>query len=128
MGLVEKRKMMELREVTFPERVKEIGEICGSPIPYDVDWDSLTDDGEAMRFIDNLSCHRVNMALRMICQDELGKSAVRDGLKKIRLVNVKTDGTVTFKDGTLEIHCNYAAGGGGIISDNEIRRVLEAGL
>jgi hypothetical protein len=30
--------------------------------------------------------------------------------------------------GTLEMHCDYAVGAGSIISDNEIRRVLENGL
>src|SRR5262245_35444910 len=80
MGLNERRKIKELQEVTFPGRVKEIEEICGKAIPYDVDWDSLAEDLEGLNFIDNLSCHRLNMALRMICQDELGKEAVRDGL------------------------------------------------
>ena len=41
-------------------------------------------------FLDNLSCHRTNMALRVICQDDLGKEAVRDGLKVIKLKNVQT--------------------------------------
>src|SRR5262252_7052075 len=94
MGLNERRKMKELQEVTFPARVKEIEEICGKPIPYDVDWDSLADDAEALNFIDNLSCHRLNMALRVICQDEMGKQAVRDGLKSVKLKNVKDKGAM----------------------------------
>jgi hypothetical protein len=31
-----------------------------------VDWDSLANDAEALHFIDNISCHRLNMALRVI--------------------------------------------------------------
>src|SRR5262245_31731310 len=89
MGLNERRKMKELQEVSFPARVKEIEEICGVAIPYDVDWHSLADDAEALNFIDNISCHRLNMALRVICQDDMGKAAVRQGLKKIKLKNVK---------------------------------------
>src|SRR5215510_6786120 len=91
MGLNERRKLKELQEVSFPGRIKEIEEICGVAIPYDVDWDSLADDAEALNFIDNISCHRVNMALRVICQDDMGKTAVRDGLRKIRLKNVKDE-------------------------------------
>jgi len=71
-----------LQDVTFPGRVKEIEEICGKPIPYDVDWVSLADDAEALNFIDNISCHRLNMALRVICQDDMGKEAVREGLSR----------------------------------------------
>src|SRR5438552_7592608 len=89
MGLNERRKIKELQDVTFPGRVKEIEEICGKAISYDVDWASLADDAEAPNFIDNTSCHRPNMALRVICQDELGKQAVCDGLKLIKLKNVK---------------------------------------
>src|SRR5437660_10600664 len=110
MGLNERRKMKELQDVTFPGRVKEIEEICGAPVPYDVDWASLADDAEALNFIDNISCHRLNMALRVICQDELGKQAVRDGLKLIKLKNVKDKSAMkmSFDDGVLEMHCAYA--------------------
>ncbi len=44
MGLEERRMVKELQEVTLPGRVKEIEEICGAPIPYEVDWTSISDD------------------------------------------------------------------------------------
>jgi hypothetical protein len=126
MGLNERRKIKELQDTTFPERVKEIEEICGAPIPYEVDWDSLKDDLEALNFIDNLSCHRLNMALRVICQDELGKEAVRDGLKQIKLKNVKTKDEMSlgFAGGVLEMRCAYALRTDGMFSDSEIRNLL----
>jgi len=126
MGLNERRKIKELQETTFPERVKEIAEICGEPIPYEVDWDSLKDDMEALNFIDNLSCHRLNMALRVICQDDLGKDAVREGLKRIKLKNVKSkaDMNMKFSGGVLEMHCAYALRTDGMFNDNEIRDLL----
>ena len=126
MGLNERRKIKELQETILPGRVKEIEEICGVPIPYEVDWDSLTNDMEGLNFIDNLSCHRLNMALRVICQDDMGKQAVRDGLKKIKLKNVKdkSQKQMTFDQGTLEMHCAYALGTDGMFSDNEIRALL----
>src|SRR5258707_12625080 len=110
MGLNERRKIEELKTVTFPGRVKEIEEITGKAIPYEVDWASLADDGEALNFIDNLSCHRLNMALRVICQDAMGKQAVSDGLKLIKLQNVKDKAgmKMSFENGVLEIGCAYA--------------------
>ena len=84
MGLNERRKIEELKTTTLPARTKEIEEICGQPIPYDVDWDSLANDLEGLNFVDNLSCHRLNMALRTICIDDAGKQAVRDGLRAFR--------------------------------------------
>jgi hypothetical protein len=130
MGLAERRKMKELQEVTIPERSKEIAEICGVAIPYVVDWESLADDGEALNFMDNLSCHRLNMALRMICQDELGKEAVREGLKLVKLKNVtdKSGMQLRFQGGVLEMDCAYALRTDGMFSDGEIRQVLEQGL
>jgi len=118
--------------ITAPYRARtpgnvlaEIEEICGAPIPYDVDWATF-DDKTALNFLDNMSCHRLNMALRVICSDDMGKEAVRDGLKKVRLVNVKTEGekTMSFEGGVLEMHVPYAMGGSTLISDNEIRALL----
>ena len=126
MGLAERRKIKELQETTFPGRVREIEEICGKEIPYEVDWDSLADDAEGLNFIDNISCHRLNMALRVICQDDLGKEAVREGLRLIKLKNVKDKSamSITFDGGVLEMHCAYAQRTDGMFSDNQIREVL----
>jgi len=130
MGLNERRKIKELQDVTFPGRVKEIEEICGAPIPYEVDWDSLADDAQGLNFIDILSCHRLNMALRSICLDDMGKSAVRDGLKLVKLKNVKDKAAmkIAFEGGVLEMHCAYALGAEGMFNDNAIREVLEKNL
>jgi len=126
MGLNERRKIKELQDVTLPARVLEIQEICGKAIPYEVDWDSLADDAEALNFMDNISCHRVNMALRTICIDEMGKDAVREGLKLIKLKNVKDKAAMqmTFADGTLEMHCAYALHSDGMFGDREITELL----
>jgi len=130
MGLNERRKIKELQEVTLPGRVKDIEEICGAPIPYEVDWESLADDLPGLNFVDNISCHRLNMALRMICQDDMGKSAVRDSLKRVKLVNVKDKSAMrlSFEDGVLEMHCAYALGAEGMFSDGTIRELLEKKL
>jgi hypothetical protein len=128
MGLEERRKIKEFQDTTLPGRVKEIEEICGAPIPYEVDWDSF--DMEALNFMDNISCHRLNMALRTICQDDMGKEAVRETLKKVKLKNVKTKDamSMTFDSGTLEMHCNYAQRTDGMYSDNEIYQLLMKNL
>jgi hypothetical protein len=130
MGLNERRKIKELQETTLPGRVREIEEICGKAIPYEVDWDSLADDAEGLNFLDNLSCHRLNMALRAICLDDMGKEAVRDGLRLVRLKNVKDRASmeITFKEGVLEMHCAYALRTDGMYGDGEIRELLLKGL
>lgn len=130
MGLEERRKIKELQETTLPEREKEIEEICGQAIHYEVDWASFEDDLEGLNFLDNLSCHRLNMALRTICTDELGKEAVREGLHLVRLKNVrdKADMKMEFENRILEMHCVYALRTEGMFSDGEIRQALMARL
>jgi hypothetical protein len=130
MGLNERRKIKELQDTVMPERTAELAEICGGAITYDVDWDSFADDLEALNFMDNISCHRTNMALRVICSDDLGKEAVQEGLKQIKLKNVKSrpEMEISFGGGVLEMHCAYALRTDGMFSDNEIREVLEKGL
>jgi hypothetical protein len=130
MGLQERRKIHELQTVTLPGRSREIAEICGREIPYEVDWDSLADDAAGLNFLDNLSCHRLNMALREICMDELGREAVRQGLRQVRLRNVSSPEQrhLRFADGVLEMHCAYAQGTAGMHSDAAIRDALLAAL
>jgi hypothetical protein len=130
MGLNERRKIKELQDTTIPGRVKEIEDICGKPVPYEVDWDSLSDDAEGLNFLDNISCHRLNMALRTICVDDMGKEAVRGALNLIKLKNVKdkSDMKINFDAGVLEMHCAYALRTDGMYSDNQIREVLMAKL
>jgi hypothetical protein len=126
MGLAERRKIKELQETTLPARSREIAEIAGAAIPYEVDWESLADDAEALNYLDNISCHRLNMALRVICQDDLGKEAVREGLKKVRLRNVKSKAEMkmSFEAGVLDMHCAYALRTEGMFGDGEIRALL----
>lgn len=130
MGLAERRKIKELTDTTIPEREKELLEITGSPIRYEIDWDSLANDAEGLNFLDNISCHRLNMALRVICADELGREAVRDGLKVVKLANVATPGemSIAFSGGVLEMRCAYAQRTDGMYSDGQIRDVLMKGL
>lgn len=130
MGLAEKRKIKELQDTTIPEREGELLEITGAPIRYDIDWEGFANDAAGLNFLDNLSCHRLNMALRVICSDALGKEAVAEGLKIVKLKNVATpeERKLIFGGGTLEMHCAYALGTNGYHNDNEIREVLMKGL
>jgi hypothetical protein len=83
-----------------------------------------------MNFIDNLSCHRINMAFHVICADQLGKDSVKTTLQKIKLKNVKDkkDMKISFSGGVLDMHLAYALRTDGMYSDNEIRKIVEDGL
>ena len=130
MGLIEKRKIKEFQDVIVPERTKELQGICTAPVIYEIDWDSFSDDLQALHFLDNVSFHRINMAFRALCIDQLAKDACKETLKKIKLKNVKEkkDTLLTFTGGVLEMHLAYALGGDGLIQDTEISKVVAKGL
>lgn len=130
MSLTERRMMQELKDTVLPQRTREIAEICGAPIPYEVDWETFGHDAQALNFLDNTACHRLNMALRMICQDEMGREAVREGLQSVRLRNVAEPAQrhIQFESGVLELHNAFAHGTQGMHSDGVIRDALLARL
>jgi hypothetical protein len=130
MGLQERRKIRDLQVTILPERSREIAKICGQSIPYEVDWASLENDVDALNYLDNLSCHRVSMALRAICMGDRGREAVRGNLKLVRLRNVPDASQlhIHFSNGVLEMHCAYAQRMSGMHSDDTIRAVLLAAM
>jgi len=130
MGLLEKKKLKELQDTVIPERTKELNEIFGGSAQYQIDWDSLANDGEALNFFDNLACHRINMALRGICVDDFSKEAVRDGLRVIAISNVKTKDAMklSFGGGVLEMACAYGLRLDGIYHEGEMSKVIMDGL
>ncbi len=130
MGLAERRQMQTLQHAVLPARAEEIAEICGRAVPYAVDWHSFAHDPEALRFVDSLACHRVNMALRVICRDELGRAAVREGLRAVALANAPdpTAMAMTFDDGVLTLRGAWAYRSAGMFDDGAIRALLEAAL
>lgn len=126
MGLNERRKMKELQHNTIPERTKEIAEICGVAVPYEIDWTSFAEDMQALNFVDNVACHRLNMALRTLCIDEMGKQAVAEGLKLVKIKNVPaaSEAKVEFASGVLSMQGAYAQGLSGAIQDSGIYHEL----
>ena len=130
MGLIEKRKLKELQDTVVPARTAELAEITGVTIQYDIKWDSLGDDIEALNFFDNLAFHRINMAFRMICIDDMSREAVQEGVHTISLENVKdkADNSISFAGGVLEMRCAYGQRLDGVIQEYEIKKILEAGL
>jgi hypothetical protein len=129
-GLVERRKIKEIEDTIIPGRMADFVEICGKEIPCQIDWESFDGDMEGLNFLDNISFHRINMALRTICCDEMGRETVREGVSQIKLKNVpqKDQMSISFDKGVLEMHCAYAQRTDGMYSDNTIRETLLAGL
>lgn len=124
MGILERRSMQKLIAETLPARSAEIEEICGKAIPYEVDEASFASaEAQTIDFVDNISCHRLNMALRSICVDDLGKEAVCSGLTRVRLSHTGDNScTLEFSDGVLVMKNDYLQRT--YSSDSDIRDLL----
>ena len=87
--------------------------------------DDRTEEAVRPFFTKELGTRRCH-TLRVICMDEMGKEAVRDGLKLIKLKNVKDVASMhmAFEGGVLEMHCAYAQHTSGMFGDNQIRELL----
>ena len=76
----EKRSIKAAEEGWLPQRQKELAEICGKEIPYEVDWDSFAGDLKAIDYTGPLSLELFN---REHWEQDL-KQVAATGLEKMR--------------------------------------------
>jgi hypothetical protein len=108
-GLKEKRAVKEFQENAYPKLKKEIDTVAGLDVPIDVDWTSIAvkdyahlyDEGFTKVYFTPL----LN-ALKEICADEMGKTALKTALKKVVIKNSSNSyspSKFSFTDGILVI-------------------------
>jgi hypothetical protein len=132
MGLEEKRLLKQVLEEQLPQTKAEIKEICGAEIPVEIEQDSFMNDQYAKAAFDYLKLFGMDVvveALKLVCKDDMGKEAVKEGLKKIvfkQLPNEKqNDLRAYMKDGVVTIEAHWGAGG---VTSSQIQGAIEGGL
>lgn len=130
MGLKEKRRIHELQTDVVPSLKQQLQELCATDIEWDIDWDSIATSMEALDNIEHQGLRRIYSAFVSVCRDDLGKTAVRDCVKRIAVRNYEqvSDKKIQFNDGILVVNGAWAAGWEGYPQEQEITDVLEAGL
>jgi len=110
MGLAERRATKEFQDKQFPELSTEIQKLAGFPVPIGVTWDQLAVEGRSNLYKESwpeLYFKPVIEALRQIGRDQMGKDAIKAGLKKVEIRNSKgaysPTSAITFHDGQLTI-------------------------
>ena len=130
MGIAEKRALKEAQD-KIPGRQDELKEISGgAEVVYEVSWDSFADDAKGSSWLDMNGPHQVSCAFRRICKDDIGRDAIKEGLKKVAIVNLADAGEkkLAFADGVLQLHCAFAQSPKGRFTDVEIAKILEENL
>ena len=90
MGLAERRAAKDFETFRFQSLKAAIDKAAGFEVAMEVDWDSLATEGQAHLYDDSWAkvyFRPLAEALSQICRDDLGKEALQDGLKSIKVQN-----------------------------------------
>lgn len=110
MGLAERRASKEFETKRYPAFKKEIDEAAGFELPVEVRWETMQAEGYAHLYDDSypkVYFRPLIQALKNITFDDMGKEAVKTGLKKVIIQN--TTGNYSggymaqFQDGVLTL-------------------------
>ena len=110
MGLAERRGAERWKNDYYPDWKARIDQAAGFEVPIEVAWEQLAVEDYAnsyAEFFPKVYFQPLVLALSAITVDEMGKTAVRDGLSKIVIKNTgehySTAG-ITFRNGVLTIN------------------------
>ncbi len=118
MGLAERRAAKEFQDKTYPALLTDLQKAAGFPIEVDINWDQLAEEGQAHLYKDtwpDIYFKPVIEAFRQIARDDMGKEALKAGVKKVEVRNSKGASAphtaIEFNDGTLQIDHRLANSG-----------------
>jgi hypothetical protein len=135
MGLAERRAVEQFKNDEWPGWKAQIDQAAGFEVPVDVVWDQLAVDDYAhsyASFFPKVYFEPLIEALNAITVDDLGKSAAKEGLKKVVIKNegdFYSRAGFTFSNGVLTLdHKPYTNIHDGEERAKGIQKLLEAGL
>jgi hypothetical protein len=88
MGLAERRAVKAFAEGRFLKLKQEIDAAAGFEVPIEIDWDSIATEGYAELYEEafyKVYFQPLIAALKAIAIDDLGREALKSGLKKIAI-------------------------------------------
>ena len=110
MGLAERRIVKEFQDKQLPKLEAEIHKLAGFTVPIEILWDQLAEDGTQSYCAEawvEIFFKPVIEGLRQIGRDDIGKEALKAGLKRIEFRNSKGTANpanaISFAGGTLQI-------------------------
>ena len=131
MGLAERRAVKSFQDTKYPKLKAEIDQAAGFEVEIEVKWDTLAVEDYAELYEDafpKVYFRPLIDAIKAVCVDDLGKEALKEGLKKITIAS-EARSEVTFQFGILAISYNAISNlDYGADRKAEIQKVLEKGL
>lgn len=110
MGLAERRATKDFQDKSLPQLKAEIEKLAGFAIPIEINWEQLARDDYGDSYDENwkkVYFQPLINALKKVTRDQMGKDAVKSGLKKIILCNTRgaysAESAITFAGGEVTI-------------------------
>ncbi len=134
MGLAERRATLEFQTTTFPGLKKQIETAAGFEVPMEIDWPSLAQPNDAHLYNEywtQIYFEPLVRAFQAVCADDLGKEALKNGLKKIEITNSGErydERAFSFEGGVLKIDHKLTNVDHLDIRTNKVVSLLEQGL
>ena len=111
MGLLERRAAKAFQDDSYQKLTGEINTLVGSPIEFEVNWDTLALEEYTHMYDEGFSkvyfAPLIN-AIKEITLDDMGKEALKEVLKKVIIKNeggiYYASGAYSFNSGVLTIN------------------------
>lgn len=110
MGLAERRATKEFQDKSLPGLKAELEKLTGKPVELEINWEQLAKDDYGNSYDEfwrKVYFQPVLTALKSITRDELGKEAIKQGLRKIVFCNTRgaysAESAISFSGGELTI-------------------------
>lgn len=114
MGLAQKRIVAEFQKSSYEKWKEQFDRVVGVKMKIDVKWDTLQNEeyqnrDDYFKWYEMVYFKPLMDAFKELCSDDMGKKAVREGVRKITIDG--SDGSSyrhsKFEDGVLEINHKF---------------------
>lgn len=103
-----------------------VSQAVGEPVTYEIAWDAVMESGPPLRSLEDLMLECTE-ALKGIASDPLGRSALRERLRKVCFVEGPR-AAAAMEGGTLIVCATLAQGAEGRLDGEQLRGAIEASL
>lgn len=130
MGLAEKRLAEEIKTEKLPAFESKLNERAGYPIKVDIDWASFTAFDQYPLSRLDIVFDDIEGFVKKICQDDMGKEALKEKMSTIRLTNTDQREALKMelKDSTLSLNFQLAGDMFSSYTDSQMADYVEKQL
>jgi len=131
MGLKEKRLMKVIEDENMPFHKNSYNEMTGGgELQLDIDWDEWANDYEGLLNLNGYQIQQFTDAVRRLTGDDMGKEALREQVKTIKIVRVEdpAEKSIELGDGVLTIRTAPSKEWDGVVNASAIGDYLTDNL